>query len=120
MRKTSGTNSTAISTNLLRGNMATKIQLPPVDEETLSNYNEWRENQGLAPLAGKRERVTRAIRISDKAWAQLMREAVRLKYRSIYGRSARAGSVSDLMEALGTGILHLERGSGNNYVEDED
>ena len=84
----------------------------------LPNYNDWRVAHGMAPIPVHRTRKTRAIQVSDESWTSAVRQAADLGFKSSRGRTATGGSISDLIEALGNGLVHLEIGPSDDFTDD--
>lgn len=81
--------------------------ISPID---LEDYNQWRVSRGMAALPPATVRRARSVQVSDEAWYNCQEVAAGLGYANTRGRTASLGSVSELLEALGHGLIQVDQG----------
>lgn len=74
----------------------------PINPEELNAYNAWRRSQGLPIVPVKLPKNAHTIYVSDDAWYALDRLA--MDFGFTHGRG---GNISELMEAVGQGIVEV-------------
>lgn len=80
------------------------------ERRAVEALNELRREDGLGPLPPKRLRKPRMVQISEEGWEGLLSVGSELGYGSggRGGNKTKNGvSVSDMLEALGHGLLRL-------------
>ena len=85
-----------------------------IDKGLLDDYNEFRAGRGLGPVGLSLSKTARTISLSDDAYEGLMGLAIEWGYTATRGRPsakgkglANGGSVSELLEAIGRGLLSV-------------
>ncbi len=74
----------------------------PISPEELDAYNAWRHKQGLPVVPIKHPKNQHGVSVSDPAWLGLDKLAQEFGFTH-----ARSGNISELLEAIGQGVLKV-------------